>query len=217
LFSIILRFRKHSVAISADIRKMYRQVLVNPKQRDLQRILWRSSSEIICNDFYVDDMLTGANTIEEVLKIKALVTKLLSEVGFELHKWVIGKDESSSDMNIASTIDIGHNESIKMLGLQWNSKLDQLKYVIHKVHHNERVTKRRVLSSISKIYDPLGLLGPVITHAKLIMQTLWQLNFHWDESIPEDLYTLWLEFQNKLDHLNNIKVPRHITCKNLIT
>jgi hypothetical protein len=115
-------------------------------------------------------------------------------------------------MNIASTIDIGHNESNKMLGLQWNSKLDQLKYVIHKVHHNERVTKRRVLSSISKIYDPLGLLGPVITRAKLIMQLLWQLNFHWDESIPEYLYTLWLEFQNKLDHLNNIKVPRHITC-----
>jgi hypothetical protein len=41
LFSIILRFRKHSVAISADtynsIRKMYRQALVNPKQRDLQK------------------------------------------------------------------------------------------------------------------------------------------------------------------------------------
>jgi hypothetical protein len=82
-------------------------------------------------------MLTGANTIEEVLKIKALVTELLSEVGFELHKWVIGKDESSSNMNIPSTIDIGHNESNKMLGLQWNSKLNQLKYVIHKVQQQE--------------------------------------------------------------------------------
>jgi hypothetical protein len=37
------------------------------------------------------------------------------------------------------------------------------------------------------------------------------VKIHPDESIPEDLYTLWLEFQNKLDHLNNIKVPRHIT------
>jgi hypothetical protein len=115
-------------------------------------------------------------------------------------------------MNIPSTIDIGHNEPNKMLGVQWNSKLDQLKYVIHKVHHNERVRKRSVLSSISKSYDPLGLLGTVITRAKLIMQTHWQLNFHWDESTPEDLHTLWLQFQNKLDHLNNIKVPRHITC-----
>lgn len=42
LFSIILRFRIHSFVVSADVEKMYWQVLIDPEQRSLQRILWRS-------------------------------------------------------------------------------------------------------------------------------------------------------------------------------
>lgn len=45
LFNILIRFRKHNFVITADIAKMYRQVLVNEKQRDYQRIVWRNSSE----------------------------------------------------------------------------------------------------------------------------------------------------------------------------
>lgn len=37
---IIARFRLGKVALCADIAKMYRQILVPPEQRDLQRILW---------------------------------------------------------------------------------------------------------------------------------------------------------------------------------
>lgn len=43
LFSIMLRFRKHAFAFTADIRMMYRQILIEPTQRDLQRIVWRAS------------------------------------------------------------------------------------------------------------------------------------------------------------------------------
>lgn len=44
LLSILLRFRIHSFVISADISKMYRQILIAPDQRHLQRILWRENS-----------------------------------------------------------------------------------------------------------------------------------------------------------------------------
>ncbi|GBN96778.1 hypothetical protein AVEN_109274-1 [Araneus ventricosus] len=42
LFSIMLLFRKHKFVFSADIRKMYRMILVDPQQRDLQRIVWKN-------------------------------------------------------------------------------------------------------------------------------------------------------------------------------
>ncbi|GBM87017.1 hypothetical protein AVEN_40602-1 [Araneus ventricosus] len=42
LFSIMLRFRKNKFVFSADIRKMYRMILVDPQQRDLQRIVWKN-------------------------------------------------------------------------------------------------------------------------------------------------------------------------------
>ncbi|XP_017469233.1 PREDICTED: uncharacterized protein LOC108361176 [Rhagoletis zephyria] len=43
LINIILRFRRYRVALTADIEKMFRQVLVAPIHRDFQRILWRES------------------------------------------------------------------------------------------------------------------------------------------------------------------------------
>jgi len=45
LYSIVLRFRTHHVCFTANIAKMYRQINVHPQDRDLQRILWRYSSD----------------------------------------------------------------------------------------------------------------------------------------------------------------------------
>ncbi|XP_018307765.1 uncharacterized protein [Mycetomoellerius zeteki] len=45
LFSILVRFRSHAYVVAADIEKMYRQILVAPEQRSLQRILWRKTTE----------------------------------------------------------------------------------------------------------------------------------------------------------------------------
>ncbi|XP_015606511.1 uncharacterized protein LOC107273145 [Cephus cinctus] len=42
LMDIVTRFRQHEYLLIADITKMYRQVSVNPEDRDLQRIFWRN-------------------------------------------------------------------------------------------------------------------------------------------------------------------------------
>lgn len=43
LFIILLRFRSFRYALTADIEKMYRQVLIEEKQIPLQRIVWRNN------------------------------------------------------------------------------------------------------------------------------------------------------------------------------
>ena len=40
---ILLRFRKYPVAISSDITKMYREVLLDPKDQPLHRFIWRET------------------------------------------------------------------------------------------------------------------------------------------------------------------------------
>lgn len=45
LLSILARFRTFRIGITADITKMYRQVLIHPSQTPLQHILWRSSTQ----------------------------------------------------------------------------------------------------------------------------------------------------------------------------
>lgn len=43
---------------------------------------------------------------------------------------------------------------------------------------------RTVLSDISKLYDPLGFLSPIIVRSKMFLQEMWKLNFTWDELLP---------------------------------
>ena len=71
------------------------------------------------------------------------------------------------------------------------------------------MTKRNVLSIIAQIFDPLGLVGPCITQAKIILQKLWKLNLDWDESVPGNLHTSFVKFADQLPELSKINIPRH--------
>lgn len=44
LITILMRFRTYKIALTSDIAKMYRQILIAKDQQDLQRILWRESA-----------------------------------------------------------------------------------------------------------------------------------------------------------------------------
>ncbi|XP_078051592.1 uncharacterized protein LOC144477730 [Augochlora pura] len=46
LFEDLLRFRTHSYVITADIEKMYRQILVHPQDRRYQRMFWYHENRI---------------------------------------------------------------------------------------------------------------------------------------------------------------------------
>ncbi|XP_071056457.1 uncharacterized protein [Onthophagus taurus] len=72
------------------------------------------------------------------------------------------------------------------------------------------MTKRHILSRIATIYDPLGLLSPIIVRAIIFMQQLWQLNIDWDTNISEELQDIWTNFINSLCYINELHIPRYI-------
>ena len=45
LVSIILRWRFHRFVLVADIKKMYREILVDPRNRKYQRTVWYSTNQ----------------------------------------------------------------------------------------------------------------------------------------------------------------------------
>ena len=67
-----------------------------------------------------------------------------------------------------------------------------------------------ILSEIAKIFDPLGSLGPVILFAKIIMQECWKAKISWDESVSNELCTLWSSFARQLDLIDNLVIDRHL-------
>ncbi|GFX53024.1 DUF1758 domain-containing protein [Trichonephila clavipes] len=43
IFTLLVRFRVNEIAFTADIKQMYRQILIDPDGQNLQKIVWRKS------------------------------------------------------------------------------------------------------------------------------------------------------------------------------
>ena len=66
-----------------------------------------------------------------------------------------------------------------------------------------------LLGDISKTFDVLGWINPVILPMKLLMQELWDPNLGWDAPLPEPLrirHQLWRE---ELKQLVDLEIPRY--------
>jgi len=87
---------------------------------------------------------------------------------------------------------------------------------VNPINLSDKITKRHILSEISKIFDPLGLLGPVLLYAKIIMQRCWLIKIGWDESMPQDLLLTWTAFASQLGMLRDLMINRRVLIDNPI-
>ncbi|GFY60027.1 integrase catalytic domain-containing protein [Trichonephila inaurata madagascariensis] len=85
-------------------------------------------------------------------------------------------------------------EKVKTLGLIWNPKYDTFEFSVSDTTNNSEWTKSTILSHIARIFDPMGLLGPVIVTAKLFMKNIWLVKRDWDQPLLEDEIQNWKKF-----------------------
>jgi len=98
--------------------------------------------------------------------------------------------------------------TIKTLGIVLNLKEDKLQGRATP-YEQESVTKRVVCSELAKIFDPLGLLCPITTAAKIFMQQLWQKSLDWDTELDKEDTIHWQAFRNDSQVLATIELARH--------
>lgn len=168
----------------------------------------------VLSEFYMDDLMSGCESIDEGVEIYKQLTEMLRRGGFELQKW------SSNSSNLMRAIKEGQDskdvreikldEISKILGLTWNKNTDEFEYTVNLPPLEPPVTKRKVISDIARLFDPLGFLAPVITIAKVFIQRLWLCGIGWDEELPASLLADWMEYRKDLCNLTNFRVPRWI-------
>ena len=171
----------------------------------------KNIQDIIKEDFYMDDLLSGADTIHECETIQQEVSSQLSTYGFNLRKWLSNEKQIIRNVETAAenaVIQFEDGESVKTLGLQWDPVMDHFDFKIN--FSTKELTKRHALSEVARIFDPLGWLSPVTIVAKLFIQKLWLSQLNWDDILSEDHIREWHEFVKYLPELQQIKVPRWI-------
>ncbi|KAJ8946582.1 hypothetical protein NQ317_002553, partial [Molorchus minor] len=197
---------------SRDIRCLY-QLGLDSKEK------FPIASRVILHDFYIDDLLSGSESPNELLQIQRDVTSILASGGFELRKWLSNLPELTNQFLLNPDLDsnilqLGDSENNKTLGILWNSNQDTIQYHIKNISISKYVSKRAILSITAQIFDPLGLLGPIVVVAKLIIQLLWQAKLMWDEPVPRNILNNWNSFCNDITVLNDLSLPRHVLIPN---
>jgi hypothetical protein len=165
------------------------------------------ASKKIISDFYVDDLLTGTDDPAQASILCEQVSDILKQGCFPLRKWLSNVPQvlaqiPDNDIN-SNILTIGENENTKTLGLHWASNDDELVFDVNTNVSNE-ISKRSILSIISQIFDPLGLLGASIISIKILLQMIWKEKLHWDDVVPPNIQNKWLEFRNELPFINTI-------------
>lgn len=171
------------------------------------------AAEALSSDCYMDDLLTGAESIQEAKTLRDDIIELTKKAGLKLCKFTSNKEEVIQDLDESMRIiqvNLGLEENMKTLGVSWNSKTDSFTYKIGNFSREEAISKRTILSKTAQIYDPLGLVSPVIIVAKLHLQDLWRNNLDWDSRIPEEIEAFWRKYHSQLAMLNDWRIKRAV-------
>lgn len=167
---------------------------------------------VLRRDVYMDDILTGANTIREAKEIRSQLVRICRAGGFPLKKWSANDASLLEDLPAADRLQEEPRwwlpgESHLTLGLRWHPLDDCFSYSTELIR-TEKYTKRTVLSLAARLFDPLGWLAPVTVRAKILFQSTWLLGIDWDLPLPDDDVQRWREFQGELPLLKEVRVPR---------
>ncbi|KAF9413446.1 hypothetical protein HW555_008338, partial [Spodoptera exigua] len=81
-----------------------------------------------------------------------------------------------------------------------------------RLSEKKTLTKRVLLSEISKLYDPLGFLSPATIKAKLLFQKVWISKINWDDCLPIEITAEWEKLRRDFPSINKIAISRWLQC-----
>ena len=255
---ILIKFRKYKVALTGDITKMYRQILLTPEDQHYHRFYHQTAPDkppqvycmnrvtfgVTCSpflavrtlqqtatdfgkdypetqkhinqSFYVDDLLGGADSIDETKSLYKQLAETLQKGGFTLRKYRsssqevldIIPDEMKEPLPTKEMVDT-HSESYpKALGVIWNSVDDTMSIDVNYLGDEDVRSKRDILSDTFKTFDAMGWITPAVLPMKILIQTLWKLKVGWRDDLPEDKLLEHQTWRKELPLLSDVSIPR---------
>ncbi|GFU16002.1 uncharacterized protein NPIL_62171 [Nephila pilipes] len=169
-------------------------------------------SNIVRQNVYLDDILSGCSNLKELEILKSELVLLFESVGISLHSWCFS--HSNSDLPDFQFDKLCEENTVKTLGVLWNSSSDTFGFKAH-IDKN-LLTKRDVLFQIACLIDPLGPLGSVISKVKFFTPSLWLLKIDWHEKLPRCSCQSMVYFLAILTCLERVKVPRFVLLEILL-
>ncbi|XP_068670957.1 uncharacterized protein [Montipora foliosa] len=100
----------------------------------------------------------------------------------------------------------------KVLGIGWDTESDMFSLNLAspiETNNGCPITKRSILAATSKLYDPLGILSPVIILWKIIFQSVCKSKMGWDDPVEMFIHEQWLKLTQDLKMVGVVQLKRH--------
>ncbi|XP_018496465.1 uncharacterized protein LOC108864744 [Galendromus occidentalis] len=171
----------------------------------------------IDENFYMDDQVASANSVDEGLEIFKFMLDAFSAGGFKLRRWATNDPALASRMrSLEKDPDIqilSDQPDFKFLGIAWIQSADCLLIIIQAAQRtllSNLPSKRTLLKGVAQIFDPLGFISPITIRAKILLQSVWKQKIDWDDRLSGESLEAFENFAGSLDEARAVFANRNI-------
>ena len=182
---------------------------------------WPLASRAVEDRSIVDDILTTADTEEELATLHEELRLLFADMSMSIHKCAsnstvmmrrIPVNERAKQIRLDEFQ--GSDPSllpiIKTLGLVYRPEQDDFCYEYS--HSFEGPwTLRRMVSAVARLFDPIGLISPFLMAGRAIIQTIWTSGKKWDQKVNSETQAKCDMWIRKTKELSLVRIPRAIS------
>ena len=162
----------------------------------LSKVEYPKINEIVKNDIYVDNCISGEQSEREALKRANELEVVLNRGGFVLNGITFSNQDPPESLS-------DDDESIIVAGMKWFPKDDIISLDIEDMNFSKKIrvrkptttnniipsklTRRDCVSKVWEVFDITGKITPLTAAMKLDLHELVLQKLDWDNKIPDNL------------------------------
>ena len=175
------------------------QMLVADAQNDDERT--KNLKSLIYALSYMDNCALAANSQEDLIWAYKKLPEIFGPYKLDLQQFCTNEPQLKAELHAES-------DAVQLLGVTWYTDSDTLEPK-KKFLDQEANTKRKVLQTIAKNFDPHNIEGPLLNRARLYMHDLQcRDDLAWDTVLSQDLQRSWKNICAQLNNSEPIRIPR---------
>ncbi|XP_072173968.1 uncharacterized protein [Diadema setosum] len=174
------------------------------------------AADFLTRNFYVDDGLKCESSEAEAIDLIQKTVSMCAKGNLRLHKFVSNSPEVTSSIPeseraaVAKTsLELGQQDATpieRALGLHWC--IDSDEFCFRLTLKDRPLTRRGILATVASVYDPLGLIAPLVLVGRQILQEMCRSKVDWDHPVPDELRPRWEKWRQEMLKLDKVKIPR---------
>ena len=145
----------------------------------------------------MDDGLISVDSVKEAKQLIREGKEIWPKGHLRLHKFVYNNkevlDAVSENEQDCTTKEVDLNDNIlpmqSVLGIKWNTDIDTFSFNI--ALEARVATRRGILSTVARMYDPLGFISLYIQAVKRELQEMCKRGIGWDGPLPSKVRSRW--------------------------